>query len=366
MKVGIITHHSVHNHGAILQLYGLIMTLKDFNCNAKALDYKKNYDFFEEGIDNKYNISIKSVPIYIEYLKKQGIRKTVFNIKKRKILEEFKKDKQIIGEYYSHAKDLKAVFIGADEVFSIEPGLNPFFWGMGVPCKNIFSYAGSFGPTTLKYIDEKNAKEFINAGIHHLNKISVRDRNSYEIIKEIAGIEVPQFCDPVILYGYKKEKQKFVRPIKEKYIVIYAYDNNMNNRDEVERIINFARKNNFKIVSPGFYHRWCDINVNVNPIQLLEYINYAEIVITDTFHGTVTSLVMNTQFITKIRGNSNKLGFLLDEYAVKNRETKNFTDLDKIYKSQINYEEINEIINNKQTEGKLYIKSCLESINENQ
>ena len=50
MKVGIITHHSVHNHGAILQLYGLIMTLKDFNCNAKALDYKKIMIFLKKAL----------------------------------------------------------------------------------------------------------------------------------------------------------------------------------------------------------------------------------------------------------------------------------------------------------------------------
>ena len=46
MKPGIITHYDVHNHGAQLQLYALCKQLGKFGYEARALTYKKNYDFY--------------------------------------------------------------------------------------------------------------------------------------------------------------------------------------------------------------------------------------------------------------------------------------------------------------------------------
>src|SRR5699024_5817420 len=140
------------------------------------------------------------------------------------ILDKFKKDFHMVGEYYSRCKDMNAVFIGSDEVFSIEPGLNPFFWGMGVPAKHIFAYGGCFGQTNLEFIREKHAVEYIKAGIERIECISVRDINTQEIIKDISGKEPIQVCDPVILYGYIREKEKFKKMISDNYLLIYAYD----------------------------------------------------------------------------------------------------------------------------------------------
>lgn len=158
MKIGIITHYDVHNHGAVLQMYALEKVLENFGNEAKGLTFHKNYDFFESYAENKYNISLKSIPYYIGYLMEKGIKKTYFNYKKKQILDNFKFSNKMIGEKSSEAKDLDTVFIGSDEVFSIETGLTPEFWGNNLNCKNIFSYAGCFGPTTLEFIKEKMQK----------------------------------------------------------------------------------------------------------------------------------------------------------------------------------------------------------------
>lgn len=55
MKYGIITHYDVHNHGAILQMNALIKVLKrDFNIDAQALRFDKNYDFMGRALKAKY------------------------------------------------------------------------------------------------------------------------------------------------------------------------------------------------------------------------------------------------------------------------------------------------------------------------
>ena len=64
MKYGIITHYDVHNHGALLQLYGLEQVLKNLGIEAFALQYDKNYDFLGHEMKSKYEISLKSIGIY--------------------------------------------------------------------------------------------------------------------------------------------------------------------------------------------------------------------------------------------------------------------------------------------------------------
>ena len=87
LKLGIITHHEVHNHGAVLQLYALEQVLKSMSCEAKALCYKKSYDFLEDYAENKYNISLKSIPYYIGYLIRYGLKRTWFNFRKKDALQ---------------------------------------------------------------------------------------------------------------------------------------------------------------------------------------------------------------------------------------------------------------------------------------
>ena len=65
MKYGIITHYDVHNHGALLQLNGLKQGLKSLGIEASALQFDKNYDFMGRAMKAKYEISFKSVGIYM-------------------------------------------------------------------------------------------------------------------------------------------------------------------------------------------------------------------------------------------------------------------------------------------------------------
>lgn len=362
MKIGIITHYDVHNHGAVLQMYALEKVLNNLGNEAKGLTFSKNYDFLKKHAENKYNISLKSLSYYIGYLLEKGIKKTYFNYKKKQILDNFKLINKMLEEKNSKSKKLDAVFIGSDEVFSIETGLTPEFWGNNIKCKNIFSYAGCFGPTTLEFIKEKNAEEFIKKGINNLKEISVRDENSKEIIETLSDKKATLVCDPVILYGYIKEKENFNKKFNEKYVLVYSYDNNMNKDNEIINIKKFAEKNNYKIYSVGFYHKWCDKNINCNPIELLEYISNSEIILTDTFHGTVISLIMNKEFVTKVHINSNKLGFLLREYECIERITKDFSDISEITIKKIDYKKVNKTINKKRELSMDYIKSCLEKV----
>ena len=357
MKIGIITHYNVHNHGALLQLYALKSVLEKENNIVRALTFKKNFDFMESGIDKKYDISVKSLFWYLSYVCKIGLKRTFFNIRKKNILDKFKRP--LIGEYYSRAKNLDAVFIGSDEVFSIEAGINPFFFGIGVPCSNIYTYAACCGPTDLQMIKEKHMEHLIKAGLEDIKKLSVRDENTFNIVSSLTNKHIDVVCDPVILYGYADEIEKAERKIKDDYLLIYAYDNNMNEPEETKKIIAFARKNNLKVISVGFYHKWCDKCVDGSPIDILGYFKHAKYVITDTFHGSVMSLITNVNFTAKIRGNKNKLYDLLKRFNLSERIIENFDMIDRTLNTEIDYEQVNDVMLSFRKTSIEYLKDCL-------
>lgn len=363
-EVGIITHYDVHNHGALLQLTALIRVLKSKGIEAKALQFDKNYDFMGPSLKAKYNPSIKSINIYWDYMREKGLACTKYNFRKRNILNSFKQREQLIGKFYTESKPLDGIIVGSDEVFALHTGPTPVFFGHCLPSDKIFAYAGSFGPTTYEDICRVHANDFISSGLQSMKYLTVRDANSAEVVEKLTSKRPPIVVDPVLLYGYQKEINNLSKPNETNYLLVYSYDNRMNSPEEVKAIKAYAHKKGLKILSPGFFHKWCDYNVNVDPISLLAYFKNASEVITDTFHGAVMSLITGAKFAVKTReSNHLKLYNLLKEYGVTDRI---FTDWDKLedtLNTDMDYNKINPEIERRRAESMKHLDNMLNILN---
>ena len=367
MKYGIITHYDVHNHGAVLQLNALIKVLKkNFCVDAKALRFDKNYDFMGRAMKAKYDISLKSVGIYISYLREKGLRCFVFNYKKKLTLDRFKRIENLIGNYYTECCDLDGIIIGSDEVFALHTGPTPVFFGHALPSEKVFAYGGCFGPTTINDVEKYHCRALISSGLKSMCGLGMRDLNSVQIGEALTGIKPELVCDPVILYGYREELMGMTRPKKDKYMVIYSYDNYLNESYEVEAIKKFARKNGWKVVSPGFYHKWADLNVNVDPIELLNWFQHAECVVTNTFHGCVMSIITGREMAVKLRkgtsshDNANKLNNLMQEYKIIDRQIDDNMQLNEVFSHKVNWEATNQQIKERRASSMDYLKRMIE------
>ena len=357
MKYGIITHYDVHNHGALLQLNGLAKVLNGLGINASALQFEKNYDFLGLKIKAKYEISLKSVGIYWDYLKNNGLGQTLFNYKKKKILETFKAHEKLVGGYYTECGELDGVVVGSDEVFALHTGPTPVFFGHALPTNKVFSYAGCFGPTTIEEVDQLHCRPLVASGLKNMIGMGMRDQNSIRIAEELTGKKAVLVCDPVILYGYEKEMANMVNPMKEKYIVVYSYDGKF--EEFAEEIKAYAHKHGLKIVSPGFYQKWADVNVNIDPVNLLAWFKGAECVVTNTFHGCVMSIISGTDMAVSLRGNANKLFNLMTEYEIVDRELGNGNSLEQILGKKINWTVVNEQVKIRRTQSLDYLKKMI-------
>ncbi len=350
--IGIITHYDVHNHGALLQLTALIKVLAAKGYEARALQFDKNYDFMGHKLKAKYDVSLKSLGIYLKYLKEKGVGCTVYNYRKHRTLGDYKRQMGIIGDYYTESDKLDAVIVGSDEVFALHTGPTPVFFGHCLPTDTVVAYAASFGPTTIADIDRHHARAFVKSGLESMSGITVRDRNSADVVEDLTGRRPAIVVDPVILYGYKDEIAKMPVPENRDYLLVYSYDNRMNSPEEVAAIKKYAARKGLKTLSPGFYHKWCDYNVDVDPINLLGYFKNAREVVTDTFHGSVMSLITGATFVAKTReSNHLKLVNLLKEYGVDDRIITRWDDLGATMERQMDYAKINQEIERRRAES---------------
>ena len=358
MKIGILTYYQVHNHGALLQANALKSVLQKMGHEVVFLTFDRNYDYLAKEKSRKYNISLASVGFYAKYLQEKGWRNILFNLRKRKVLQQYRKDKLTFGgKYFDFDGDITV--IGSDEVFSTEIGFNPCFYGYGLQTQRVVSYAASFGPTTLEELRDKAVEDLVAAGLKNMDTVSVRDRNSQKIVEALSGTVVPLVCDPVILYGYYQEQQSF-DPIEEEYIVVYSYDKNMNDPAEITAIREFAKNKGCEVVSVGFYHEWCDKNIPATPNELLRWIKYAKFVVTDTFHGAVLSVVCHTPMAVKVEGNQNKLRFLMEEYELQDRVLQNYAQLSEIERLEIDFNYVNKSVEKKRKASLQYLETVLE------
>ena len=359
MRVGILTYYGVFNHGAVLQANALKKVVESMGHDCEFVTFNRNYDYLPQGQDKKYNISLKSFSLYMKYLLRKGVCNTLYNLKKHKVLASYRRENIPLGQRYTDF-DGDLMLIGSDEVFSLEVGINPFFYGHGLKTPSAVSYAGCFGPTTLDHIKSLHMDRLIGSGLMQMKAISVRDRNSAEIAEKLTGgRNVSLVCDPVILYGYRQEQMEFV-PEEKRYIILYSYENNFNSPEEIAAVRSYAEKHHLKIYAAAYYHGWCDRNIQATPNELLGWIRNADMVVTDTFHGSVLSIICGTPMVVKIRGNSNKLGFLMEEYGLSDRIIEKAVDFESVAGRCVDFDAVNQKITERRNVSMKFLEEVLE------
>ena len=337
MKIGILTHYSVYNMGAQLQLSAMRRYLEDLGHRVCVLTYEKNFDFME-GEREKNSASLKALPYYFRhYFLEKGAGLTLFNVRKVRALQAGMKQ-YAFAPYNDH--DCDAIVIGSDEVFSIDVGCNRMMYGYGIERFPKIAYAPAFGRTTEALLKECGCYDLVQTGLQKMEFLSARDVHTQEMIRSLTGREAPLVCDPVLLYdghGFHCTHRRIIG----KYMVIYAYDSHMAARDEVAALKAYAKRHGLKTVSLGTYHSWCDENVVCDAESWYHLFRDAQCVVTDTFHGSVVAMRNHCKVAVFIRESVNafKLRSLLEETGMEERRLREISEkeLERVLSVPIDY-----------------------------
>lgn len=355
-RIGIMSMQRVVNYGSFLQAYALKKMIMSLGYeNVEFLDYR-----FEKEIIP----STQKEP----FLKRLYLHKNIIEyIKKRKFKASFRKKYQCFLKSLgiddrNYSKEIDTLVIGSDEVFNClqyyPVGYSRNLFGREYEKSRVISYAACFGHTDLNGLKKYGIDREIAGMLDNFYTISVRDENSEGVVRSLVpGKNVVVHLDPVLVGDFD---EAYDLPVKlNNYIIVYAYSGRLSSSEE-RAIRKFARDEGKRIVSIGFYQECADINMIVEPLEVLAYFKKADFVITDTFHGTILSIKTNTKFCSIVRdSNRNKLGYLLKKMKCESRLIEDINKLDEVYHKDFDFAECNRIILEETKKSKDYLKKNL-------
>lgn len=345
MKIGIATWQCVLNHGALLQAIASKKVLEQMGHTVTYVDFQAQ--------NAGYTSPVKPRSTML-FWNKLGRR--LFTKKKIRIFRQFRQ--QNITLLPSKCSTWDAVMIGSDEVFSIEGGFNMDLFGVNYRCP-VFSYAASCGPSTKEQFAASEYREQIAAGLRMMKGIGVRDQNTYDIVYMLTGITPVMNIDPVLLYAFKDEiAQMGEKP--RKHIGLYAYTFRWDNDSEIETVKQYAKLQHENVDSLGFHHGWCDRNIVVDPLQMLQQFKSHRLIITDTFHGTIMAVITHTPFCVKVRNNSPKLLHLLKILDLEERQITKLHTIEQIANETIDFDHVEKRLETYRKQSMDYLSTMLE------
>ena len=371
-KVGIMSMQRIANYGSFLQAYALKQLMEEVGCNVEFVDYHVGAPVITENADSKNKV-VRKIEKGLETFQYRAplAHKLSFIRYKQSFAQKYMPLLGITDEM-NYNPTVDCLVIGSDEVFNCiqknsNVGYSPELFGKNNHAKKLITYAASFGNTTLIKLEKYKKANEVGALLKKFDAISVRDTNSGTIVEQLTGKEPVYNLDPVLTYDYMNCCDKIPRvQTHEKYLILYAYAGRISN-EEAEWISDYAKKKKLKVYAIGGIQKCADRFVDCSPFEVLAYFRNAEEVITDTFHGSIFSVITHRPFTTLIRksvgnsyGNEEKLSDLLERLELANRMTTKIEDAENINEKAIDYAKVDERLKAHREVAKEYLRKKIE------
>lgn len=367
-KIGTITFHSSYNYGSNLQAYALQEYIKKIS--NKPIDYKI--------INLRTNIQKE---MYKNIYEKSGIKNNIkkvlfFNYKnqlekKQKNFENFIQNKlQITKEYSNYEElmnekfDFDYYISGSDQLWNLNA--RDFDWANYLEfVKNgkKISYAASFGPAKQRWNKEQQKR--VKDDLLKYDCISVREQGSYENVNKLTKLKPEIHVDPTMLL----DKEDWIKLIGTKQIInhdyILLYDLS-GKKENIELAKKISKKLNLPIVITKYMNMKTHFSsfkkhYECGPIEFLNLINNAKLVLSSSFHGNVFSVILNKPFFALNGKNDFRIRTMLEKLDLMDRSiTQN--ELEKKCKDafKIDFKNAEKLLKNERKKSEEYLKEALD------
>lgn len=383
-KIGIITYFYYYNYGTMLQAYALQFAMEKQgrgNYDAEIIDCR----FGEKDLTWLDVLKIRSKLIfYYIFEMRKVIRRAkgkriyaTYDTKislRKKFFEQFLEDYcHLTPKTYGRSDDLYSdpptfdIYItGSDQTWSPKVGLrDSLFLGFAPDEKVRTAYAPSIG--VASYSEEE--KQYVNEHLRKFQFVSCREKYGTDILKPLSPVPVETVLDPTLLVRSEEWRTIAVKPfIEGKYILCYFIGDR-------EYYRAFAKQLSRQLGIPLIFIpvSYLDFSQDENlkwetgPREFLGLIDNAEVVLTDSFHGTIFSINFNKTFYSFIKHSGKKamdnmrIVDILERMNLLNRLTENYDGGDIDY-SPIDYTCTNRLLQVERANSESYIENILQSV----
>lgn len=297
--IGIVGLFDGHNYGSLATYYALNHVIKN-NLGLSVLMIEKSRAPLE-----------KKIPHVRQMIE------TFYNLSSYYHDEEVNKINQLCDTF----------IVGSDQLWNVHLSRRfkeHYFLSFPDNNKKKISYATSFG---IEYEGRSEETSIMQHFFPQFDHLSVRDDLSVRIFKDVFNLEAEKVCDPCLFCSAEDydavsdmviPSELEVKVEKNNYIVAYILDPKVTT---AEYLINTAKKRNMKIylvfdLLTKFReekitrlnlpdNEWVTLMPNIGEPEWLYYFKNASGIITDSFHGTIFSIIYKKPFISitnKMRG----------------------------------------------------------------
>lgn len=372
MKIAILTYPLHSNFGFLMQAYAMQSFLRKLGHDP----YTINIVPPKTPLKNKIKQTIKDIIFSIKgvpgcrafrywptseqqaYMDKNTWDFLNANLKLTNRLKSFKE------LYNFNVEDYDAFIVGSDQVwrYAYLDQITSFYFDFVPDHIKRMSYAASFGIANLDY--PRCQKDSCKNLIGKFNVVTVRETEGVQICKDEFGVEATKVLDPVFLLNkndYAELAEKGKNHSNKKFLFYYLLDPTA---EKIAYIESIASENNYDIVNikPSSFHLLGPKHIKdlIYPsvCDFLSGFYNADYVVTDSFHGTAFSILLNKQFTVfpnVNRGNS-RLTSILFTFGLQDRIYTENHD----YKKIIEYNKVNSIISEEIIKSESIIKKFLQ------
>ncbi len=372
MKIGILTLHSAHNYGAVMQAFATRKAFSNISEDNEVniIDYRQPDMESRKGF--KLDKNIRYDLIQLERLLLNGKVKS-----RRAAFESFIKNNHCLSRTCSSKKELSEVASGYDVLVSgsdqlwnrfITDGDLAYYLDIDKTqgCKKI-SYASSFGEYRFPKDSEDKMREIFNDFAH----ISCRELDGCEYIEQITRLNCTNCCDPTVLLDKSEYAQVYSRKgavrdkikklAKEKYLIVYNLTNEKEVYDAIEKIAKAKNLKVYQLIESVRKKSVVDkIIQDASPEEFLYLMDNSEYVITNSFHGTCFSVIFQKDFYVITPHRPNRMMSLLSIIGIPERIILKPENMESINPdSSIDYGEVKIRLEEYTKKSKDYIKKAI-------
>ena len=339
MKVGILTQPLRNNYGGLLQNYALQFVLKSLGHEAITIDWDGRYTLKERlwRLQNHVITYLRrktEVSKYVPSVKEDAVISRNTNAFIEKYIRRTAKaySESSLHKYAKNQK-FEAYVVGSDQVW--RPAYNAFPLSMFLDFaenENVrrIAYAASFGTDKWEY-EQRTTLRLKELAIK-FDLITVREKTGVCLCKDYLGMEAYHVLDPTMLLDktvYEGLVKEADVPSCQGGLFYYILDPSEEKRQIIERIAESRSLTPFTVLpkcqaenrtKDDVKHRIEDC-VFPSVTSWLRGFMDAKMIIVDSFHGAVFSVIFNKPFWVignKKRGNA-RFESLLGLFGLEDR-----------------------------------------------
>lgn len=366
MKVGILTFHNSLNYGSVLQSFALQKYIESkFKCYVEIIDYvPKNKYVVNSIFETRHGFKgiVKNfIKLSLWWLYKTREKNfLLFQEKHLNISSTKYTDENIncISDKYD------VLITGSDQIWNA--GCLDFSWVYilhNIKAQKKIAYAPSIG----SYIYDGKNKSIFQKCVEDYDFISIRENLGKKQISSILpNKEVVVVPDPTLLLSKEQYESSLVmKNISPSSKYMFLYMINME-YSYIELAIRISKKLGLKIFtvisSPESFrllkYPCIKFLKNESPVDFINYVNNAELVLVNSFHGTVFSILFKKNFFALCDlSKDSRINTVLDNLDLKERaiDIQNFDET--FLKKPINYDAVEKKLAKYSEIGKEFLKN---------